>query len=72
MPLMMMVADLWIYVFLTVFKSYQDDGWVLMKGSSPQAELQSGTARSAGQRLIYKATGASTDGIKRCDNCRGN
>ena len=43
-----------------------------MKVSSPQAELQSGTARSADERLIYKATGSSTDGIKRCDNCRGN
>ena len=51
--------------FSKVFQLYKDDGWVIMescvqwnpvydlkfKRSSPQAELESGTARSADQRL---------------------
>ena len=43
--------------FSTVFQSYQDDGRMIMKGCvqkgkiSPQARIESGTARSVGQRL---------------------
>ena len=48
--------------FSTVFQSYQDDGKVIMKDtvkprlglkkSPPQAGLESGTARSVGQRSV--------------------
>ena len=50
--------DLQFYIFLIVFQSYQDDGWVVMRRNpflrvnkfSPQAELEFGAARSADQR----------------------
>ena len=54
--------------FPTACLSYHDDGRVIMKGGcamkpslglkkiSPQAGIESGTARSTGQRLTYLAT----------------
>ena len=70
--------DLRLYIISTVFQSYQDGRWVIMKGcvrwnsvyilkrSSPQAGIEPGTARSAGQRLTYWATGYTTKIINSC------
>ena len=57
--------------FSTVFQSYQDDGWMIMKiklsamesrlrstRSLPQVGLKLTTARSVGQCLTLRATGA--------------
>ena len=50
--------------FSTVFQSHQDDVRVIMKGClwlerfPTQAGLESGTARSVGQRLTHLVTGA--------------
>ena len=53
----------------TVFQSYQDKGWMIMKGcvqingtslkrSLPQVGFEPGAARSEGEHLSHRATGA--------------
>ena len=61
--------DLRFYVLSIVFQSYQDNGRMIMKGCvngtpfmvekiSPRARIELRTARSVGQRLTHRATGA--------------
>ena len=62
--------DLRFYVYSTVFQSFQDDGWVIMKDCEqwnpvcnskdllPKVGLQPGTSRSVGQHLPDLAIGA--------------
>ena len=56
--------DMRFYVFLTVFQSYQDDVWMIMKAVCtgapftvekilPRAGIELGTARSADQSLTH-------------------
>ena len=67
------VQDGWITCdftsFLTVFQSYQDDVWMIMKGcvqwnsvygweDFPSSEDRTRSARAVGQRLTHWATGA--------------
>ena len=58
------MIDLQFYVFSTLFQSYQDDGWVIMKGCGEwnlfmaekiltQVELKLKIARSVGQCLTH-------------------